>query len=97
MLLRTHLAFGILIITLLINYVNNKFIFIGMALVATILPDIDTGFSNLGDSILFRPLQLFVKHRGIIHSLTLTHVGVLFIGTHMINKAGIIEIHRVTP
>jgi len=70
MLLRTHLAFGVLMIILFIQHVNDKLIFIGMVLLATIMPDLDTGFSSWGRHWIFRPLQFFVKHRGVIHSLT---------------------------
>jgi inner membrane protein len=51
-------------------HVNNKLIFVGMVLFATILPDLDSGFSTIGRKWYSKPLQLFVKHRGIIHSLT---------------------------
>lgn len=70
MLLRTHLAFGILMIILFVQHVNNKLIFIGMVLLATVLPDLDSGFSSWGRHLIFRPMQFFVKHRGVIHSLT---------------------------
>jgi membrane-bound metal-dependent hydrolase YbcI (DUF457 family) len=70
MLFKTHLALGILAIILIIPHVTYKFIFGLMVLVATILPDIDTGFSNPGKYMIFKPLQFFVKHRGIIHSFT---------------------------
>lgn len=69
MLLRTHLAFAVLMIVLFMNHVNNQWIFIAMVLIGTILPDLDTGFSSWGRHWIFRPLQFFVKHRGIIHSL----------------------------
>ena len=74
MLLRTHLAFGILMIILFVQHVNNKLIFMVMILVATVLPDLDSGFSSWGRHLIFRPLQFFVKHRGIIHSFTLAIV-----------------------
>ena len=70
MLLRTHLAFAVLIIVLFVEHVSNQWIFIAMVLAATVLPDLDTGFSSWGRHWIFRPLQFFVKHRGIIHSLT---------------------------
>ncbi len=70
MLLRTHLAFAVLMIALFVKHVNNQWIFIVMVLIATILPDLDTGFSSWGRHWIFRPLQFFVKHRGISHSLT---------------------------
>ena len=70
MLLKTHVMFAVLVIILFIQQVNNKFVFIGMVLVATVIPDLDSGFSSYGRHIIFRPLQFFVKHRGVIHSLT---------------------------
>ncbi len=62
--------FGIFVMLLFLEHVNNKFIFIGTVLVATILPDLDSGFSSYGRHLVFRPLQFFTKHRGIIHSFT---------------------------
>ena len=41
-----------------------------MVVVATIIPDLDCGFSSYGKHLIFRPLQFFVKHRGIVHSFT---------------------------
>ena len=70
MLLRTHLAFAFLIMILFVKHVSNQWIFISMVLIATILPDLDTGFSSWGRHWIFRPLQFFVKHRGIFHSIT---------------------------
>ncbi len=70
MLLRTHLALAVLVILLFINQVNNQFIFIFVMVIATMLPDIDTGFSTLGKMKGFRPLQFFARHRGMIHSFT---------------------------
>ena len=70
MLLRTHLAFAVLMIIVFIQQVSNKFVFAGLVLVATVLPDIDSGFSSWGRHLIFRPLQFFTKHRGILHSFT---------------------------
>ena len=70
MLLRTHLAFAVLMIIIFIQQVSNKFVFAGLVLVATVLPDIDSGFSSWGRHLIFRPLQFFTKHRGILHSFT---------------------------
>jgi len=41
-----------------------------MVLIATIIPDLDSGYSSFGRHSIFSPLQFFVKHRGIIHSFT---------------------------
>lgn len=71
MLLRTHIAFAILIMLLFISHINSPWIFILMVLVGTVLPDLDTSSSSWGRHFIFRPLQFFIKHRGIIHSLTI--------------------------
>jgi len=70
MLKRTHLAVGVFAILLFIQYVNNKLLFVFVALLATLLPDIDTAFSSVGKHKGFRFLQFFVAHRGPIHSFT---------------------------
>jgi len=70
MLIRTHLAIIVFFIALFIEHVSNKIAFALVALVATMLVDIDSAFSTLGSSKAFRFLQFFVKHRGIIHSFT---------------------------
>ncbi|MBT4135398.1 metal-dependent hydrolase [archaeon] len=70
MLLRTHIMFAIFMIILFMQQVENQFLFILMVLVATIIPDLDSGFSSYGRHMIFRPLQFFVKHRGIIHSFS---------------------------
>jgi len=68
--LRTHLAVVVFAILLFVGYVNNKLFFVLVVLIATMLPDIDTGFSTIGKFKGFRFLQFFVKHRGMIHSFT---------------------------
>jgi membrane-bound metal-dependent hydrolase YbcI (DUF457 family) len=70
MLLKTHLALGFLIALLFIPHVPNPAIFTILVLLTTYLPDIDTGFSTIGTKWYAKPLQWFVKHRGIIHSFT---------------------------
>jgi len=70
MLLRTHLAFGIFAAFLFISHVNNKITFLIMVLISSAFLDLDTPDSSWGRHWIFRPLQIFVKHRGIIHSFT---------------------------
>lgn len=70
MLLKTHLAFAVLMIIVFLEHVNHKFTFAFLVLIATVLPDLDSGFSSWGRHLIFRPLQFFTKHRGIIHSFT---------------------------
>ncbi|MAH03687.1 hypothetical protein CMI39_02785 [Candidatus Pacearchaeota archaeon] len=70
MLIRTHLIITLFFILLLLPFVNNKLLFIIIALLATFVPDIDTKNSKLGKYLIFRPIQWFSKHRGIIHSIS---------------------------
>jgi membrane-bound metal-dependent hydrolase YbcI (DUF457 family) len=70
MLAKTHLMIGILAIAFFLPHVNHKLIFVPVVLIASLLPDIDSGFSTLGRKGIFRPLQAFTKHRGMFHSFT---------------------------
>ena len=69
MLLRTHLAIAILGILILSPFISDKIIFVGMAVFGTILVDLDSPSSLFGKIIIFRPFQLFLRHRGIMHSI----------------------------
>ncbi|MFC1710561.1 metal-dependent hydrolase [Nanoarchaeota archaeon] len=70
MLSRTHLAITIFFILLFISYVENKVAFVIAALIATLLPDVDSRYSLLGRKKPFRILQFFTRHRHVIHSFT---------------------------
>src|SRR6056297_406994 len=70
MLLRTHFAISIFAILLLINSVEGKLLFVLATLVFTAVPDIDSPNSKWGRRKIFRPLQFFVKHRGLFHSFS---------------------------
>lgn len=69
--MKTHLAITIAAIILLIGHVNNKLVFVGVALVAALIPDVDSCESYFGHRWYLRPLQFFTRHRGIIHSFTI--------------------------
>ncbi len=69
MLLKTHVLVG-LFFALLFLPSENRLLFVGIVLIACIIPDIDSRFSKIGKKKTFRILQVFVKHRGIIHSFT---------------------------
>ena len=75
MLARTHLAFGFLAALWLkpIIVTNNIYIFFALFLLGTILPDIDNEHSLINSKIPILPhiLSIFVKHRGIFHSIYL--------------------------
>ncbi|MBX4211914.1 metal-dependent hydrolase [Candidatus Pacearchaeota archaeon] len=70
MIMRTHLALGIAVLLFFLPHVEHVWIFLPVILFASLLPDIDSGFSYMGKRPLFRPIQFFVKHRGFIHSFT---------------------------
>jgi len=70
MLIRTHFIVALFFALFLLNYGENKILFVTVVLIASVLPDIDSRFSSVGSKWYFRPLQFFVKHRGIMHSLT---------------------------
>jgi inner membrane protein len=70
MMFRTHLAMGILFALFFLPYMDYKILFLFAVIISSIIPDVDLLNSKVGKSIFFRPLQLFVKHRGLLHSLT---------------------------
>ena len=73
MIWRTHLAFGFLSGLLLMPFINmgNKYIFFGVVLIGALLPDIDSPNSKISSKIPIIPrlLNIFTKHRGILHTL----------------------------
>jgi membrane-bound metal-dependent hydrolase YbcI (DUF457 family) len=68
--MKTHLAVSIVLILLFLPTVTHPVSFVVIALVATLLPDIDSSFSTLGKHRTFRPIQSLVRHRGLFHSFT---------------------------
>lgn len=71
MLNRTHLAIVALFVILLIPLVNKPALFAVVALVAAILPDIDSRSSSSGKNLIGKIAQFISDHRGIFHSMTL--------------------------
>lgn len=70
MLLRTHLAIAVLITLLFLPSVSDKLIFSAIVILATFLPDIDTGFSTIGKTTGTGVVRFFVRHRGVVHSFS---------------------------
>jgi|SRR3989344_195572 len=71
MLRKTHIAIGLAAGLYFLPLVKNKMLFIPLVLAATLLPDIDSINSNIGRKRIFMPIQLFLKHRGPLHSYTI--------------------------
>lgn len=73
MLFKTHLAFGLLVGLIILPYANpsSKFMFLFVVIAASIMPDIDQPNSKISNQIPILPklLSIFVKHRGIFHSI----------------------------
>jgi inner membrane protein len=70
MLLRTHYVITLFFVILFFSSVTHKFVFVLAAIIGTQLPDIDSRYSKIGSKKIARILQLFTKHRGMIHSFT---------------------------
>ena len=70
MLMKTHLAIGIFAVLFFFPYMNDKAIFVLVVLIASLLPDVDSGFSTMGRNMAMRPLQVLTRHRGVFHSFT---------------------------
>jgi len=79
MLVKTHLVISLFFILVIIPFVNNPVTFVVVVFVATVLPDIDSRFSFIGQKKIARLLQFFTKHRGIIHSFTLLFLITFFL------------------
>ncbi len=67
---KTHLAIGLAIGLYFVRFATYKLSFIPIVLLSSLLPDIDSASSFLGERRIFRPVQVFFKHRGPIHSFT---------------------------
>ena len=74
MMFRTHLAFAFLIGLIFLNFFSlefNKYLFLFIVLIASVIPDIDLSGSKIGRRI--KPLSnifnFLFGHRGFLHSL----------------------------
>ncbi len=70
MMFRTHLAFALMLGLIFFRIVDEKIFFIPIALIACMIPDIDSARSYIGNRWYLRPVQWFLKHRGMIHSFS---------------------------
>ena len=71
MIKRTHLAIGIALALYFLPWINHKLFFVPVVIIASILPDIDSATSTLGRKAIFKPVQIFMTHRGPMHSYTM--------------------------
>jgi inner membrane protein len=70
MLGKTHLVIALFATIIFLPHVSHKWAFIPIVLLATMLPDVDSGFSSVGKKPIFRPLRVLTRHRGLFHSFT---------------------------
>jgi len=68
--MRTHLAIGIAVGLYFLPFVNNEIVFLPVVILASLLPDLDSGFSFLGKRKIFKPIQMMVNHSGLLHTYT---------------------------
>jgi membrane-bound metal-dependent hydrolase YbcI (DUF457 family) len=83
MLAKTHLAIGFFAVVFFLPHVNHEWVFVPVVLIASLLPDIDSGFSTLGRKKMFRPVQMVTRHRGIFHSFTFCIVISIFFALYI--------------
>ena len=71
MMFQTHLMFSLLIGLYLMERFSNKYLFLILVLIGTMLPDLDNPYSKLGRKV--RPVSSLIKfifgHRKLFHSL----------------------------
>lgn len=69
MLARTHFIVALFVYLICFNFIQDKLIFGAFLFLATFLVDIDSRKSKIGNHWFLRPMQWFIPHRGIFHSL----------------------------
>ena len=72
MMANTHMAFGLLFGLLSLSFIHpaNKYVFIGIAVFSSLLPDLDHPNSKLGRKIFVsRFFNIFFGHRGFFHAI----------------------------
>ncbi|MEK6855611.1 MAG: metal-dependent hydrolase [Nanoarchaeota archaeon] len=70
MLFKTHLVLGFLVLLVFLPFVNYDIIFGVVVLISTMLPDLDSMRSHIGNHWYLRPFQWATKHRGVLHSFS---------------------------
>lgn len=72
MMAHTHMAFGLLFGLISFSFLNpsNKYVFIGLVVFSSLLPDLDHPQSKLGKRFVFsRVFNVFFGHRGFFHAV----------------------------
>ncbi|MBW2973354.1 metal-dependent hydrolase [Candidatus Woesearchaeota archaeon] len=72
MMAHTHLAFGLLFGLLSLSFIHpaNKYVFLGIAIFSSLLPDLDHPQSKLGRKLFVSKIfNVFFGHRGFFHAV----------------------------
>lgn len=88
MIIKTHLVIGLAVFLFFVGHVNSKVILFFSVIFATMLPDIDSTNSFIGHYRIFRPLQVFTRHRGMLHSFSFCFLASLIVAI-VFPKAGL--------
>lgn len=70
MMFKTHIVIGVFLTLVFLPFINYKLIFIPLVILSSLMPDIDSMNSYLGRHWIFRPIQIFIKHRDLLHSFS---------------------------
>ncbi len=77
--MRTHFAIGLGVALYFLPHVNNKFIFFPLVLLTSLIPDVDSPSSIIGNKWFSGPIRWFFSHKGPVHSYTLCVLLSLFL------------------
>lgn len=90
---KTHLAFGLLIGLISLNFLNpdNTIIFLFITVFFSIFPDIDKKDSKIGKKLKFLsyPIGFIFKHRGLFHTIYLPILIFLFFSIFNLDTYGL--------
>ncbi|MBS3095761.1 metal-dependent hydrolase [Candidatus Woesearchaeota archaeon] len=84
MMYKTHMAFGVLLGLIAMEYFDvNKYMFIGAAVFGSLFVDVDEASSYMGKRTwpVSNMVELFFGHRGIFHSIWMA--GLIFLGFYL--------------
>ncbi|MGK0209197.1 MAG: inner membrane protein [Patescibacteria group bacterium] len=69
MMFRSHFVFGLLLFLVITPFVDSWIPFLVGIIVGVLIVDLDSKTSKVGRYWIFRPLQFFMSHRGMVHSI----------------------------
>ncbi len=76
---KTHLAIATLTIIIFLQHVVYKWTFIAVFLISSFLPNLEGDITGKFFKRIFKPLKLFFRKRGVLHSFTFSLLLTLFL------------------